>query len=116
VRPGDTNAPSDDLLGLGLGIGTGVMGVRIDDFDGDGDHDLWCGDAVGHLWLFRKEANGSFACKFRSDHLGMFPGAYNNLFAIKGVDPADDKTKTMKLVVQGSGYAHLFRVVHSTLP
>ena len=105
----------DDLLGAGNGIGAGVTGVKIDDVNGDGTNEIWCGDAVGHLYLFKWDpanpAANKWRCIYRSKDLGLFPGCYNHLFPIK-----DSTTgKTEKLLVVSPGYVMLFDLDRSKL-
>ncbi len=105
--------------GSGKGIGSGVTGVKIDDVNGDGTNEIWCSDALGHIYLFRWRVNPSpskWVCFFRSDDLGSYPGCYNNLFPIKKLDTADNKVKTVKLAVVSPGYVMLFQVNPALLP
>ena len=95
----------DDLAGSGLGISSGVTGVKIDDVDGDGDREIWCSDATGYIYLFAKDNSEAWHCVYRSDDLCAYPGFYNNLHPIKGVDG-----KTTKLAVQSPGYFFVFAV------
>ncbi len=116
-----TMLDGDDLLGTGNGIGPGVLGVRIDDVDGDGTNEIWCCDAVGHVYLFRYLVSvpvGSpwavgWNCVYRSGDLGIYPGFYNNLFPIKG---GVDGRQTVKLAVVSPGYVMAFGVDPSVLP
>ncbi len=99
----------DDLWGAGQGIGSGVTGVKIDDVDGDGTNEIWCSDAVGHVYLFVHDdpTPPNWRCRYRSDDLGVYPGFYNNLFPIKG---GVDGRQTVKLAVVSPGYVMLFSV------
>ncbi len=103
----------DDLLGLGNGIGSGVTGVKIDDVNGVGDKEIWCSDAVGHIYLFRHAGSLGWICLYRSGDLGIYPGCYNNIFPIKG-GPGD--LLTVKLAVVSPGYVMLFDVDPSLVP
>lgn len=107
-----TELNGDDLLGVGNGIGTGVTGVKIDDVNGDGLNEIWCGDAVGHLYLFKWDGFLSqWRCIYRSKDLGCFPGCYNNLYPIK--DTATNKTE--KLLVVSAGYVMLLKLDRTKL-
>ncbi len=99
-----TRIDGDDRFGPGGGLGAGVSGVRVDDVDGDGVAEIWCGDAVGHVWLFRRTGS-EWKTYFRSADLGVSPGVYNNLFPIK-----DAKGRTVRLVVVSAGYVMAFEV------
>jgi len=102
----ETVLTGDDLLGLGNGIGAGVTGVRIDDFNADGAPDLWCTDAIGHIYLFKAVTGGlPWSCVYRSQDLGTCPGCYNQIYAMK-----DANHKTVKLIVVSSGYVMAFNV------
>ena len=102
----------DDLCGQGQGIGSGVTGVKIDDVDGDGRNEIWAGDAVGHIYLFRRHAGTSLAwsCIFRSDDLGAYVGRYNGIYPIK-----DLAGHTARLVIMTAGYVYAFDVAWNSL-
>ena len=87
----------------GSGLGSSVFGVRIDDVDADGQAEIWCGDNL-HLYLFRKNGS-SWDLAARTDHLGMVPGQYNNIFPIK-----DAGGHTVRVVAASSGYVMAFDV------
>ncbi|MBL8840640.1 MAG: hypothetical protein JNL90_03820 [Planctomycetes bacterium] len=99
-----TRLDGDDRFGPGGGIGAGISGVMVDDVDGDGVAEIWCGDAVGHVWLFRR-TGGKWSTFFRSADLAVSPGAYNNLFPIK-----DAQGRTVRLLVVSAGYVMAFDV------
>ena len=103
-----TSLYGDDLLGAGNGLGAGVTGVKIDDVNHDGVPEMWCSDAIGHIYLFRKTGS-SWGCFYRSTDLGACPGLYNQIFVMK-----DSNHKTTKLILVSSGYVMAF-VVDPTL-
>jgi hypothetical protein len=109
-----TTLDADDLCGAGDGIGAGVTGVKIDDVNGDGVKEIWCGDALGHLYLFgQHDASGAavgWHCLYRSEDLCCYPGFYNQIFPVKYVDPTTGKTITNKLIVNAPGYLMEFSV------
>jgi hypothetical protein len=97
----------DDLLGAGNGIGAGVTGVKIDDVNADGAPDLWCTDAIGHVYLFKHSTSTGipWSCVYRSQDLGTCPGYYNQIYVMK-----DLYHKTVKLIVVSTGYVMAFNV------
>lgn len=102
----ETVLTGDDLLGSGNGIGAGVTGVRIDDVNADGLPDIWCTDAIGHIYLFKQTPTGlPWSCVYRSQDLGTCPGYYNQIYVMK-----DTSHKTVKLIVVSSGYVMAFNV------
>ena len=102
----ETVLTGDTLLGLGNGIGAGVTGVKIDDVNADGAPDLWCTDAIGHIYLFKAVTGGlPWSCVYRSQDLGTCPGYYNQIYVMK-----DANHKTVKLIVVSSGYVMAFNV------
>jgi hypothetical protein len=100
------------LGGPGAGIGAGVIGVKIDDVNNDGQKEIWCGDGIGHLYLFRRDpGSGVWTCIYRSGDLGCFPGAYNNIHPIKETSTSSaNYGKTVRLLVSSPGYVMLFQV------
>jgi hypothetical protein len=110
--PGTFNSidlTGDDLLGAGNGIGAGVTGIRIDDVNNDGVKEIWCTDAIGHVYLFRM-TNGNWSCFYRSTDLGACPGLYNQIYVMK-----NNAHKTTKLILVSSGYVMAFTVDPSML-
>ena len=106
-----TELDGDAAFGIPrAGIGSGVSGVKIDDVNGDGVKEIWCGDAVGHVYLFSQK-NGPWTLVYRSKDLCPYPGFYNNLHPIK-----DAVGKTVKLLVNSPGYAMLFQVDPAVIP
>ena len=102
---------ADDLPSLnpGEGLGAGVFGVKIDDVNNDGSPEIWCGDAVGHIYLFKQD-NGVWSTVYRSDPLGAYAGYYNNIFPIK-----DTAGNTNRLAVVSCGYVMAFDVDFASL-
>lgn len=110
VVPACATAPiSNELLGAGSGIGAGVTGIRIDDVNNDGVKEIWCTDAIGHVYLFRM-TNGNWSCFYRSTDLGACPGLYNQIYVMK-----NSFLKTTKLILLSSGYVMVFTVNPSML-
>ena len=103
MRAGDDG---DDLLRAGNGIGAGVTGVKIDDVNHDGLPDVWCTDAIGHIYLFKQTATGTpWHTFYRSTDLGACPGLYNQIYVMKNA-----QLKTTKLILVSSGYVMAFDV------
>ena len=101
---------ADNPAGSGNGIGAGVTGVRIDDVNADGVKEIWCSDAIGHLYLFSQK-NGPWTCVYKSADLCAYPGFYNNIFPIK-----NPGAPTTKLVVVAPGYVMEFSVNPLLIP
>jgi len=104
---------ASDLPGSGQRIGSGVFGVKIDDVDADGQPEIWCGDAAGHLYLFRWDAASSaWKTAYKSECLAAFMGAFNRIIPFKeGLDPTGNPAgRTTKLIVMSSGYVYAFAV------
>jgi len=73
--------------------------------------DIWCTDAIGHVYLFKQTATGTpWHCVFRSQDLGACPGLYNQMYVMK-----NSEHKTTKLVLVSSGYVMAFSVDPSLL-
>jgi len=102
----------NELGGPGSGIGAGVTGVKIDDVNNDGRNEIWCGDGIGHIYLFVRDfSTNAWKCKYRSGELGCFPGCYNNIYPIKETSTSSpDFGKTVKLLITSPGYVMLFKV------
>jgi len=77
--------------------------------DHDGVPEIWCTDAIGHVYLFRQNGS-SWSCFYRSADLGACPGVYNQIFPIK-----DSNHETTELVLVSSGYVMAFSVDASQL-
>jgi hypothetical protein len=101
---------ADNPPGSGNGIGSGVTGVRIDDVNADGVKEIWCSDAIGHLYLFSHKA-GPWTCVYKSADLCAYPGSYNNIFPIK-----NSGAPTTKLAVVAPGYVIEFSVNPLLIP
>lgn len=104
-----TDLTGDNVLGSGNGIGAGVTGVKIDDVDHNGVPEIWCTDAIGHLYLFRRSV-GVWTLFYRSTDLGACPGLYNQIFVMK-----DSSHLTKRVVLLSSGYVMAFEVDPSLL-
>lgn len=106
----DLNA-DDLMMGIRQGIGSGVAGVKLDDVDGDGTKEIWCGDAIGYMYLFYRDGSNDWHCAYRSSNLGAYPGINGNIYPVK-----DHQGRTVELVVVGSGYVNRFEVDCTVLP
>jgi hypothetical protein len=94
------------------GLGSGIWGVKLDDINGDDVPEIWCGDALGHIYCFRrKNTSLTYELFYRSEDLGAYTGLYNNLFPVK-----NGAGKTIRLVVVSAGYVMAFDVKHSFIP
>jgi hypothetical protein len=98
-----TTLDGDDLCGTGQGIGSGVAGVKLDDVKGNGHFEIWCTDALGHVYLFSQwdslnNVQVPWHCVFRSDDHVPFAGFYNNIYPVKG---GQGQTKMLVLVSPG---------------